>query len=204
MNKRDLELMESLKHELQNMEEGGVVVLDVNCTQFVRTNLILLQTLLGEMDKKGLFISVDRPHQYMVHLMKMHHVDTSRVAFIDAISRFSADRKQGSARVGILEGPFNIDDLPKALMESGDSHSIDPSQYDFAIIDNLAGLLLYNNFPKVERFFIEFVKQLLGTKKVIIPVVIDAKRDSLLYETAKYLDAIEVGGRRQENGGCVT
>ena len=79
MNKRDLYVMEQLKKDLDKkvMEQmkkdldnkSNLILVSTNQVQLARTNLIMLNLLLSQMKLKGIFISVDRPHQYMVHLV---------------------------------------------------------------------------------------------------------------------------------------
>ena len=99
MNEKDLMLYEQIKGELGDPPLSGPVVIDVKTTQFVRLELVLLKALIGD-GRPGLFISVDRPHQYMVHLLTMHQIEHCNITFVDAVSRFSADRKQAKGQCG--------------------------------------------------------------------------------------------------------
>lgn len=73
MNVKDLELMDSIVDVIRDTPRC-VILFDVRSTQFVRTSLTILKGLLDEIGLGGIFISVDRPHLYMVHLMKMHQI----------------------------------------------------------------------------------------------------------------------------------
>ncbi len=181
--------MNYLKQEIGEFDHGGMILLDVDTPRFVITNLVMISTLLSELDGKGLFISVDRPHQYMVHLMNMHDVDTSRITFIDAISQFSADRRQANVDVGYFKGPFNIDALPDMLggEGGGDLARIDLSEYGFILIDNPATLLTYNPYPSVERFLMRISSDMAEAKRIMVPFLVDSGRSPLLFETIKYL-----------------
>ena len=184
MNDKDLLLLGRLKDVLGNPPRIGPVVMDVKTTQFVRVELVLLR-LLSEEGRNGLFISVDRPHQYMVHLLNMHQIDHGNLTFVDTVARFSSDCKQAEARVGFLQGPRNIDTLPEALREwssRSNGSGFDMSKCSFAIVDNLNTLLNFNSHQVVQTFLEDFIKTFDG--KVTLPMVIDKERNLNLFQMA--------------------
>jgi hypothetical protein len=196
MNERDESL---LKYIMASMGEGasGPVLFDVNSTQFVRVNLVVLKGLLLQKSLSGMFISVDRPHQYMVHLLRMHKIDLENLMFIDAIGRFSADRKECMASVGYVDAPFHIDTLPAAIGNMGNNGNkkVSLDGCGFAMIDNLAALLPYNCYSSVESFLRSFVGVMTARGNTIVPLVVDKEKSGLLYETARSLATKEVDCR---------
>jgi hypothetical protein len=198
MNEHDESL---LKRITSLIGEGvsGPVLLDVTSTQFVRVNLILLKALLENKGLSGMFVSVDRPHQYMVHLLRMHRINVDKVMFIDAIGRFSADRKECIASVGYVDAPFHIDTLPEAIraMSNNGNRKVDLSTCGFAMIDNLAALLPYNSYTSVEAFLKSFV-EVMGTRPgTIVPLVVDKEKSGLLYETVRSMAVKEIDCRTE-------
>jgi hypothetical protein len=190
MNDKDVRQMNIILEAFDNAGLKGAILLDVPSTQFVKVNLMLLRGLAMERGMSGMFISVDRPHQYMVHLLTMHQIKAERLIFIDAISRFSADCKVATANVGFVDGPFHIDRLPEAMGEWGKcngGNSMTLSDCEFAIIDNLSALLTYNNYNSVETFLKNFVSFLEVADNIRVPLMIDSEKYGLLYETAKTL-----------------
>ncbi len=173
----------------------GAILFDVPATQFVRANLMMLRGLSQERGLPGIFISVDRPHQYMVHLLSMHQIKAESLIFIDAISRFSADFKVANANVGFIDGPFRIDRLPMAMNEwikGCNDQSLNLGNRGFAIIDNLSALLTYNSFTSVQLFLQNFIQTLHSSEKMIAPLMIDSEKSGLLYETARSMCSVEV------------
>lgn len=192
MNEKDHQLYEQLRLQLGDPPIPGPVVLDVKTTQFVRVELVLLKALIGD-GRPGLFISVDRPHQYMVHLLDMHQIDRRNITFIDAVARFAADRKQAAAKVGFLRGPSNIDTLLEALKdwssEDGGKH-FDLNACRFVVIDNIATLLNYNSQQVVRTFLEEFVSAFKD--KITVPLIVDKERNPNLFQMAKAIGGNEV------------
>lgn len=193
MNERDECL---LRHIMGSMKEDlkGLVLLDTSSTQSVRVNLVLLKGLLERRNLSGIFISVDRPHQYMAHLLRMHHIDLQNVVFVDVIGRSSADCKECEASVGHADAPFHIDSLPETLRDMSER---DPGTARFVMIDNLATLLTYNSYSSVERFLRSLV-EMTAASGAVIPLVMDREKHGLLYETARSLSGREIRCRAED------
>jgi hypothetical protein len=203
MNEKDIKLTARLKESVGDPSFTGPILLDVKSTQFVRVNMLLLKALSNENGRSGMFISVDRPHQYMVHLLTMHQINVQGLIFVDAISQFSADCKVAQANVSFVDGPFHIDDLPGAIKEwtlRTNGSSIDLKGCAFAMIDNLAALLTYNSFSAVESFLHDFVNVLSMNGRIAIPLVVDRERNQALYEMARALCKKEVNINETSTG----
>jgi len=195
MNEKDLYLMAYLKDNLSAFDNGPVL-LDVKSTQFVRVNLLLLKAFSSMPGRPGMFIAVDRPHHYMLHLMGMHQIDPQGLIFIDAISRFAADTKNSHNPANQLNAPSNIDSLPSVIRDWA-GNSLQPAPVDlqrcrFAMIDNISSLLLYNSFNNVEVFLQDFIDVLTSHARVQIPLLVDRERNCMLYEAARALCPHEI------------
>ena len=182
MNARDHSLYERLHKQIGDIPRPGLLLLDVATTQFVVVELVLLKALIGN-GNSGLFISVDRPHQYMVHLLDMHKIERNQLSFIDAVSQFSQGDRDSHVKVDFLKGPSHIDELPEVLSKSSATgNDFDISRLQFALIDNVSILMLYNSRQAVESFLDETLKLLSGRMAVVL--VIDRKRFPDLYQAA--------------------
>lgn len=195
MNETDIVLMRSILAAIDRIGPKGLVLLDTKSTQFMKIHLLLLKGLLEEKGMRGIFISVDRPHQYVVHLSRMHKINIGGLTFIDVISRYSADRKSEEGSIGLLAGPFNINNLPAALAtwaKSVGGDLLDPQKGGFVIIDNPASLVPYNNFQKVE-FLLSNLMGVFGEEKnILVPLMIDKEKSEHLYEVSRPLCVGEV------------
>ncbi|MCE5261377.1 MAG: hypothetical protein LLG21_05305 [Euryarchaeota archaeon] len=190
MNARDMRQYENFRRQLGPVPRPGLMVLDVRTTQFVVVELVLLKALIGD-GNPGLFVSVDRPHQYMVHLLDMHGIEHTSVTFIDTVSQFAATDTCRQARVGFFKGPNNIDMLPSALREwSSKDQGFDLAQCRFALIDNISNLLTFNGHEKVQRFIREF-NDLLGDRAAVV-LVIDRQRNPNLYHSVLAMGGTEL------------
>jgi len=175
--------------------KGGIVLIDVKSTQFVRADLLLLKLLSEQLQMPGIFVSVDRPHQYVTHLLRMHGINPARLTFIDLIGRFSGDRKQETSNITFVDGPFRVNSIPEALGQWNagiDDSVVNLKNCRFAIVENLASLLTYNSYAAVESFLRNLVRLLRSNDDVLVILMIDSSRSPLLYETARTLCTREI------------
>jgi len=179
MNERDLDAVARLNALLGNDPSAAPLLMSARYTQVARLNLILLKTLLDVRRLRGIFITIDRPHHYMAHLMRLHGVGQENLLYLDAISSHSADTKVGSTVAGMLGGPFQIQRLPSVLQgEDGAPGGlpIDWNRVDFLLLDNLGTLLMYNTRQAVEEFLTQFVASLQTPRRRFTAFVVDSSQ----------------------------
>lgn len=193
-------MVHAVSSVLTGEEGSSIYLLHVKYTNLVRVNLVLLKALLEDKKRRGLMITIDRPHQYLSHLMQLHGVDQTNLVFVDAISVHSADTKGGEVAPEFQIGPFHIEALPDFLMkheDGGSSFQIDMSKIDFVIIDNVSTLLTYNSMESIKRFFQRYVDVLKSVKSrgIQTALVMDRDQHTELYEFISNLSrkSIELG-----------
>lgn len=160
LNERDIQLVRILAPELRSEAKPSLYLISTKFTNLVRVNLVILKALL-ESQKRGLMITIDRPHQYISHLMQLHGIDQSNLHYIDAISTHSADTKGGGVAAEYQKGPFMIETLPDCLMKPEGSTIeplVDISGIDFVLMDNVSTMLTYNPMEAVAAFFRRYME----------------------------------------------
>ncbi|MEM2943781.1 MAG: hypothetical protein QXN93_05700 [Methanomassiliicoccales archaeon] len=195
MNERDVSLAKSFADELVKSKDLTPLILNARTTQFMRINLILLKAMSSLMGMRGLVITIDRPSHYIAYLLKLHNISINNLTFVDIIAKFSSDRRSTSVGLELLGEPFKIDNLPELLTHissASNSRPVDLNSFDFAIIDNLATLMIYNGYPATERFLRDFVHSTAIARGVILPILVDREKHPFLYEIARSISKKEV------------
>jgi hypothetical protein len=167
MNERDLQLVRVIDSEIRFDGSSAMYLLSAKYTNLVRVNLVLLKDLLDEKHKKGIIVTIDRPHQYIAHLLQLHGVDQTNLIYIDAISSFSSDTKGGSVAKEYQNGPFNIEALPEFLFSEDESKRagmVDMADIEFVVMDNVSTMLTYNAMDGIRKFFAKYV-EFVGKRK---------------------------------------
>jgi hypothetical protein len=195
MNTNDIQLMKAVLSQIEDSSKRNNLLFLVNYVQISKFNLILLKALLEELRMSGIFVTVDRPHQYMEHLLRLHRIDFSNLLFIDTIAQFSAQDMNDNPdnnNVKWLDSPFQIDLLPEIFCVNPQNPDdaegkIDLTGMDFIYIDNLSTLLNYNDYNTVKRFLEKYLLKFQTVNNIFIPVVLDGFTHTSLFEVAKGL-----------------
>lgn len=195
MNNKDIQLMRDIMSQIGNFNEGNKVLFSVSYDRIAKTNLILLRGLLEELKKSGILITVDRPHQYMEHLLRMHRINYDNLLFIDTIARFSGSNLSGNLdvkNVALLDSPFQIDLLPALLSLNSKGATaaegrIDINGVDFILIDNVATMLNYNDPIMVQGFLENYITKFGSINNFLISLTLDRIAHNSLYQTTKRL-----------------
>jgi hypothetical protein len=200
MNERDLQLVGAISEVIEETNEPSIYLFDTRYTNVVRLNLVVLKAFLERKGKKGIMITIDRPHQYISHLMQLHGIDQTNLFFVDAISSHSSDTKASSVNSATQEGPFHIETLPKFLLEPENANAepvADLKEIGFIMIDNVSTLLVYNPAEKVEEFFGKYVQVIKELKPNIVQtaLVMDGDQQPMFFEFISSLSKkiVEVG-----------
>ena len=195
MNIEDIQLMRNIISLIGDINHRNKVLFSVSYERIAKTNLILLRALLEELKKKGILITIDRPHQYMEHLLRMHRINYENLLFIDTIARFSGNIISDNLNVGnvrILDSPFQIDILPELFATkpedlSGVEGKIDITGVDFILIDNVATMLNYNDPNSVERFLEDYMAKFRNLNNILISLTLDRVAYNSLYQVVRRL-----------------
>ncbi|MEE9150404.1 MAG: hypothetical protein V3U20_01050 [Thermoplasmata archaeon] len=208
MNIEDIQLMRNIISQLGDMNHGNKVLFSVSYERIAKTNLILLRALLEELSKKGILVTVDRPHQYMEHLLRMHRIDYNNLLFIDTIARFSGNILSDNLDIGnvrIVASPFQIDLLPGLFALNpedvgGIEGKIDVTGMDFILIDNVATMLNYNDPSTVESFLENYLAKFRNLNNILISLTLDRVTHISLYQAARKLFDREINVDKLRSG----
>ncbi|MBS3817263.1 MAG: hypothetical protein KGY76_06840 [Candidatus Thermoplasmatota archaeon] len=207
MNEKDLTLVKRLMEEVDEVKKDDPcpsILFDTSFTQIAKTNLLLLKGFLDIKDKKGYFVVLDRPHQYMAYLLHMHDVSQENIWYIDTVTHMSGQEKVEGDNVDFVEGPFHIEKLFEAFKPKGEnqSHFASPEEIDFVLIDNISSMLNYNSMDKVEDFIGSFRELIEESDAIVGGLVIDNESHPELNEVIrKHLDKfIDIEDIKEELG----
>ena len=184
MFEKDMCVMKKLLGEISDSENGRRIMLTVKYNQVSKVDLIVLRTLLEGMGKRGLFVTIDRPHQYMDYLLRLNKIDHSNLTFLDMISNISGEVPTLGANVKFGPSPFGIASLIEMLENGGtalDGGSIDVAILDFLMIDNLSSMLVYNSIGEVTSFLERYLHLIERYGTLFTAIVIEVNSDPKLY-----------------------
>jgi len=124
-------------------------------TKAMKLNLLLLHHCLRVRHEKGICISIDRPHSYIQFALKKMDVPQDGLIFIDAISRLTGQRSEGSVTrflAGGLSLPILDDLFSRAYVAEGaERHFVNIEDLNFLLVDNVNVMLQYCSMEKTRK-----------------------------------------------------
>ena len=156
-----------------------------------RVNLILLRYFLQEMNLRGIFITVDRPHQYIGYLLKLHGIPQKKLLFIDTVSNISGENySDKGSNVCFMDGPYQVgflDEIIDNCYEAGDipKSNVDLKEFDFILIDDIAALAKYTDYDKMKELINSYLTSINRLDNLTAPIVLDINKNKELYEILK-------------------
>ena len=163
-------------------------------TERTRVNLVLLKFFLTEMNMRGIFITIDRPHQYIEYLLKLHGIPQDKLLYIDVVSQLSGEiRLNDEHNVFFMDGPYEVGFLDKAMngceSESaiGDvsKNYVNLKEMDFILVDDIAALSKYLDDDGIKQFIDSYMTSIRRLATVIAPLVLDINKNKEMYQILK-------------------
>lgn len=110
-------------------------------------NIEVVKKLMGK-KTNCLFVTVNEPYNKVVKLMKKSNVDTSRVLFIDCITKTGGGNITESPNCIYLDSPSNLTELSISISEALESMG----ENKFLFVDALSTLIIYNKPQSFAKF----------------------------------------------------
>ncbi len=176
-------------YSMEGFDQRKVLIIS-KYTERTRINLLLLKFFLKERGRRGIFITVDRPHQYISYLLKLHNVSQKDLIYIDTVSIISGEGEfayEQDNNVCFLNGPNKINSLQDLItngfIDGGiPKHEIDLKKVDFILMDDVAALYKYNIDNKIEEFLFSYLSAIETMKNIMAPIVLDVNKNKSLYK----------------------
>lgn len=135
-----------LNEELDKLPEKSVVLVITSAKNFEETSLKLLSIML-EKYKEGGYITVNKPYQSMVKLLKSNNINERNVFFVDCVTEYLREKEKTSKNCYFVDSPADLTEIGIAL---------DPifkdKTHKFLVLDSVDLLTVYNDADSVVKF----------------------------------------------------
>ena len=170
---------------MQNKEHRKLLMV-TDATNRTLINVAMLNHFLRVQGSSGIFITFDRPHQYIKKLLDINNINYDNLTFIDAISIISGNPSgQDNSMVRFINGPYKIclfdDFVARSYSKDGADQDVNLDELGFIMIDDISALCLYNKDSDVKKFIINFFTKVDGLDAFIVAFTLDANYNKELY-----------------------
>ena len=179
LNKMDL------SKEFKDLPENFIVSVIVPTDNYEEVNMHILNRFIGEEDKHGIYITLNRPYDNIIELMKKDKIDIKKLSFIDCISK-EIKKTKGNVDCIFVRSPADLTEIAVALDDL-----FERNKHGFIFFDSLDTLLFYNKLDRVIKF-IHFItgKMRIYDIKGILLGLHEKTTEELIGEIAPFTDKI--------------
>ena len=174
-----------LEEELNGLPEKFIAMVIVPSEKFQETSIQILNTMLGRY-KGGSYITLNRPYQSMVKLLRNNNVNERNIFFIDCITEYLREKEMIVRNCSFVDSPANLTDIGIAL-----DPILKDTKHHFTMLDSIDLLSVYNS----KELVVKFTHYLTGKLRIhdmsgIFLASKEKSDDKMLSEMAQFCDKI--------------
>ncbi len=139
----------SLSEQFKGLPQPFVVLFIADPKEYVAQNLSLLKNFVNVKKMNGIYITVNRPYNSLVSLLKSEGIDPTKMFFIDLITKTPNDAPQRKENCIFMGTATNLTDLSLAISQAV---SANEKSKKFIYLDSLSTMLIYNEAGSLSRF----------------------------------------------------
>jgi KaiC/GvpD/RAD55 family RecA-like ATPase len=149
-----------IEKELQTFTNGNIALVLVEFKDYATASLNLITYLTEKKNEHGIYVTVNRPFNSLVNILKKNGADTSKLFFIDCITKKAGGSSERKENCLFISSPSGLTDLGIAINEA--INSLKKSKI-FLFVDSVSTLLIYNKAENIAKFS-HFLSGKLRTK----------------------------------------
>jgi|TARA_Y100000310_G_scaffold144500_1_gene143755 hypothetical protein len=135
--------------KLEKFPDNFVVGIAIPGAGYEATNINLLDFLINKKKLAGSYVSISKPHAYVINLLKTNGISHNNIHFIDCITKSLGEKSTQAKKCVFVDSPAHLTDLSVAIHDFFKSSR---NKNQFIYIDSLSSLRLHNNLNSVLRF----------------------------------------------------
>ena len=120
----------------------------VNAGKYKSTNMSIIKNLVDQ-DTPGVYVSLNLPYNTIKKNFSAKKIDTSKIIFIDAITKTAGGKIEKKKDCLFIGSPKNLSDISVSMDQA---IMAIPTKDKFLFFDSLSTLLLYNDVKVVAKF----------------------------------------------------
>ena len=128
---------------------GRITLVDMPQEYHLQATIDLLKVLTKERGAAGVYMTTMKGYQEIQKIFSANGVDTSKLYFVDVISKMYGLEPEATPQCEFVSSPINIQSISNAIKNYLDKIK---DGERFVIFDSLTTILLYNSLPRIVQF----------------------------------------------------
>src|SRR3989338_674643 len=141
--------MKNLEKELENLPENFILGIVMPSDRYEEANMRLLRFLVNTKKSKGSYVTVSKPYNHTISLLKNMDINTDSIHFIDCLTKSLGSKTIKAKNCVFIESPAHLTELGIALHDYFTSSG---EKNRFLYIDSISSLLIHNSIDTVLKF----------------------------------------------------
>jgi len=164
---------------VDKLPRGAIVLFTVDFKDYDEANMVLLKHMIRRKKAHGIYISINKPYANIVPILEKNGVDTSKLFFIDCITKSAGGMAERKENCLFISSPTNLTDLGIALDDAIESLG----KEKFIFLDSVSTLLIYHDQNTVLHFS-HFLTSRARVKEFYgIFITVESEADARLVKT---------------------
>jgi hypothetical protein len=139
----------NVQDQMTNLPDPFVVLFLARPEDYAAKSADLLHEFVDVRKMAGICITINRPYASLVSLLKAEKIDTSRMFFIDLITKTPGGSPTRTDKCIFMGSATNLTDLSIAISQAV---SANPGEKKFIFLDSLSTMLIYNEAGTLSKF----------------------------------------------------
>ena len=192
--KKEIKSISELEEFISKLPHNKIVLFLVDSKMYMKRNLSILKILVNQNKFSGIYITVNRPFDSLIQIMKDDFIDTEKIFFIDCITKMAPatdkislnpkNKLERSENCIFISSPSRLTEIGLALSEA--LTGMENPKNKFLYLDSLSTLLIYNDLETIVKFvhFLSTRIRLYGIVGIIMCVekIIEERLFNILSE----------------------
>ena len=189
------EIRTHLLEEFESYTGGGVYLIVTKPEDYHSTTFVLIEHMIKNLNLIGVYVTLNTPCSSLSANLKDKGIDTSKLYFVDAISKQSGTTTT-SDNCSFVQNPQSLTELSLVTTKA-----VNTGKSKFLFFDSVSTLLIYNSLETTEKFMHYLINKIrsLGLLGIIISLD-EEKSNKLIPVISQFCDKIIHLGQAASSG----
>ena len=176
---------------ISSIGKGNVVLILTSAEKYLENVINVLEALINKKNYHCIYVTVNKPYQVLLNVLKNNDIDTKKIFFIDIISKMTRLETAGAKDCLFIASPDSLTELSIAITESARNLR---GKNKFIFLDSLSTMLIYNQTGTVTKFAHFLIGKMKTEAVEMVIISLEKEMDpKLVSQISSFVDKVIKG-----------